>query len=262
MAYNLTFSIVLGQSQTGLTLRAQLKNTAGTSVGSLVTTGFVELGVGNYLWTGSIPDDHDGGVVFTKSDGTVMACTSINAVAEGAVRVTTEGITAESFETDAISADALSEEAAVEIVAAMLDEPVADHTESGTVGQRLASIANTGIGIVSATFTEDSIAIVRGDDYTDEDGRAAEFVDDDGIWPDLTGATVTWRAYLAASPDPVLEVEMEITAASGASKIVILELTADQTAELEEDSYVWDAKAELANGHVSTLMRGNMTLFD
>ncbi len=51
MAYTLSFALSLGSSQTGLTLKAQLVDTAGSAAGSEVTTGFVEFGAGNYGWT-------------------------------------------------------------------------------------------------------------------------------------------------------------------------------------------------------------------
>lgn len=78
-----TIPLALGSSQTGLTLRAQLVNTIGTDVGAPVTTGFVELGAGAYLWTGEVDADFRGGVVFeTSPGGVVKATTAINPTAE------------------------------------------------------------------------------------------------------------------------------------------------------------------------------------
>jgi ubiquinone biosynthesis protein UbiJ len=79
MAYTLTIPIALGTSKTGLTLKAQLVDTAGEDVGSAVTTGFVEVGGGQYLWTGSIPDGHRGGVKFLDNvTSEFYAATAIN----------------------------------------------------------------------------------------------------------------------------------------------------------------------------------------
>jgi hypothetical protein len=80
MAYTLDFSIALGGSQTGLTLEAQLVNTAGANVGAAIGTGFTEMGLGNYLWhTTAIPDSHRGGVKFQLSGGGALkAFASIN----------------------------------------------------------------------------------------------------------------------------------------------------------------------------------------
>lgn len=78
MAYTLTIGLALGSSQTGLTLSAQLVDTAGANVGSAVTTGFVELGAGNYTWTyASFPDDFRGAVKLSSS-GTLKAIAAIN----------------------------------------------------------------------------------------------------------------------------------------------------------------------------------------
>lgn len=81
MSYTYTFPIALGPVYAGLTLAAQLVDTAGANVGSAVTTGFVEVGTnGDYLWTASVPDAHRGGVKVYESGvpGTVLAVGAIN----------------------------------------------------------------------------------------------------------------------------------------------------------------------------------------
>ncbi len=80
MAYTLDINLNLGAANTGLTLEALLVNTAGASVGSAVTTGFTEIGGGNYLWHyAAWPDGHRGGVIFRLSPaGAVKAFVSIN----------------------------------------------------------------------------------------------------------------------------------------------------------------------------------------
>jgi hypothetical protein len=78
MAYTLTIPVVMGTGQGGLVLRAQLKDTAGVNVGGVVTTGFVDLGDGNYGWTGTIPDGFLGYVVFTDAGNTLEAVAAVN----------------------------------------------------------------------------------------------------------------------------------------------------------------------------------------
>ncbi len=82
MANNtLSFSLALGSAQTGLTLNAQLVDTAGADVGSALTSSFVEIGDGFYLWTyDSFPDGHRGGVEFYEQGvpGTILGFISIN----------------------------------------------------------------------------------------------------------------------------------------------------------------------------------------
>lgn len=66
MAYTLTTGLLADAE--GLTLSAQLINTSGANVGSAITTGFVELGDGFYLWTyDDFPDAFRGVVTFTAT---------------------------------------------------------------------------------------------------------------------------------------------------------------------------------------------------
>lgn len=71
MAYTLNFGIALGASQTGLTLEAQIVDNVGANVGAAITTGFTEIGLGNYLWSSAnaIPNDQRGGIKFQISPG-------------------------------------------------------------------------------------------------------------------------------------------------------------------------------------------------
>jgi hypothetical protein len=80
MPYTHTVAVVLGGGNTGLTLEAQLVDTAGVDVGSAITTGFVEIGGGNYEWTNAaMPTGFRGVVKFNISPGgTLMAIVAIN----------------------------------------------------------------------------------------------------------------------------------------------------------------------------------------
>jgi len=81
MAYTLCISLSLGSSKVGLTLNAQLLDTSLNLIGSAISSGFNEVGKGNYLWnyTG-FPDDFRGGVKFYPqgSVNDVLAVVSIN----------------------------------------------------------------------------------------------------------------------------------------------------------------------------------------
>lgn len=82
MSYSVTVSLVLGSSQTGLTLKAQVVDTSGTNVGSAVLTGFVEIGLGNYIWTGTISNGQQGAVKFSTTGDVLKAITSLNVIDE------------------------------------------------------------------------------------------------------------------------------------------------------------------------------------
>lgn len=81
MAYTLCISLALGSSKTGLTLNAQLLDVGLALVGSAVSSGFSEVGNGNYLWNyNGFPDGFRGGVKFYPqgSISDVLALVSIN----------------------------------------------------------------------------------------------------------------------------------------------------------------------------------------
>ena len=76
--YKASIGVVLGVSKTGLSLSARLVGPSGTDIGSLITSGFVEIGLGNYMWTyEQFPENFRGGVKFF-SNNTLMAFLTIN----------------------------------------------------------------------------------------------------------------------------------------------------------------------------------------
>lgn len=86
MTQSISCSIILGANHAGLSdLRAQLYDTAGATVGSPVSTGFVVLGNaanGNYGWTGNVADDFQGFINFySLADATIAAMVTINQLA-------------------------------------------------------------------------------------------------------------------------------------------------------------------------------------
>lgn len=80
MAYTRTFALNLGASATGLTLKAALRDTAGTIHATLRDlTGFTEDGGGVYGWTSAaIPAGYRGRVVFYV--GTLAAASTFSGV--------------------------------------------------------------------------------------------------------------------------------------------------------------------------------------
>ncbi len=95
MSYTLDYTISLGSAATGLTLNAQIYDTAGGNVGAAITTGFTEIGTGTYhLHCTTIPDDHRGGVKFYESGvpGTILTVASINSEESGQVELKATGL--------------------------------------------------------------------------------------------------------------------------------------------------------------------------
>lgn len=81
MSYTSSISISLGKSKAGITLFARLFDTNGDDISSDISSGFAEIGQGNFLWTyDSFPDNFRGGVKFyNQADPlVVLAATSIN----------------------------------------------------------------------------------------------------------------------------------------------------------------------------------------
>ncbi|MDQ6963935.1 MAG: hypothetical protein Q9M13_03335 [Mariprofundales bacterium] len=80
MAYSLCVSLSLGSTKAGLLLAAQLVDTTGAAVGTEITTGFVEIGDGNYLWYyAGFPDGFRGGVKFyEQGQTTILAFVAVN----------------------------------------------------------------------------------------------------------------------------------------------------------------------------------------
>jgi hypothetical protein len=149
MAYTLDFGIALGSVNTGLSLEAQLVDSAGNPVGVPITTGFTEIGDGNYLWHATaIPANHQGGVIFkNQAGGAVEAFTSINPQIEENV------LLQESLDQLFIEAGVNARQA-ISIVAAVLAGVLQQQCPTGTV--QISAINNSGITRVTAQTSNGS----------------------------------------------------------------------------------------------------------
>ena len=74
--YNALVSISLGPENTGLTLSAVLTDALGNAQGGPITTGFTEIGQGNYLWSYLFPAQAQGVKIY--SGETLLLVRSIN----------------------------------------------------------------------------------------------------------------------------------------------------------------------------------------
>ncbi|CAN0480258.1 unnamed protein product, partial [Phaeothamnion confervicola] len=84
LAYRIRKKIGLGSNRTGLTLKGQLYDSAGATVGSEITTGFTELGGGDYeidhsncpdgfigrilVYTGTLPSGYRASTTISPAD--------------------------------------------------------------------------------------------------------------------------------------------------------------------------------------------------
>jgi hypothetical protein len=142
-----------------------------------------------------------------------------------------------------------------EIADAVWDEALSGHTTSGTAGAYVRRIGSAAITVTSPVSTDGDITIDQGYDYQSADGRALEWTDDDGSWPDLTDATATF----------IIEGELEVTGTisnpTGPATITV-ELTAAQTAALTASSTSVDYVIECttAGSHVILIILGEATI--
>jgi len=153
---------------------------------------------------------------------------------------------------------------AEDVAAAIWDVGMSEHNIPGSAGAKLNVIeartanitAGTEINVVQPVAQDQTLTLVRGDDYSAADGRALQWT---GYFPDLTGATITFT--IASRRDYQAIVQATCTAAPGTEGAwtVTAELTSAQTSLLNpyDTSYVYDVEAVIDSRHV-TLVRGRV----
>lgn len=187
--YTLLVGIQLGASQTGLTLKARLY-TDGVAVGSEVTAGFTEEGMGAYSWKyTAFPDGFRGTVRFYT--GTLptgfKAFTAINPQEAEFTDVKTSSVEGGGGGSDELQ-----------------------RTQAVRVSDQLNN--------------SDDVYLTVGDSYSTDNGRAIHFIDVKALWPDLDAGTVKFYAQdsiiaatvVTATGTPK-EVKVELTSAQTAA---------------------------------------------
>lgn len=245
MAYTLDISLALGSSQTGLTLSAQLVDTTGANVGSAVTTGFTEIGAGNYLWHyTAFPDGFRGGVKFSASS-TLKAFVAINP-SDG--ENSDAKITTRASATDWTTAKA-----------ALLDAAISSRASGSDYTQARAlklDLLGTGAAYSAGPVASNGdITIIQGDDYMAADSRALLWTLATG--PSLVGSTITLtvKSYAGAT-------ELAKVGTAPTSTTAQVELTAANTTALAVGSHKFDVQATLATGRILTLARGILNVLE
>lgn len=175
------------------------------------------------------------------------------------------------------------------------DEILAGHLGAGSAGERLQAAGAAGDPLASqvpGTYAVNSagwaigrmitqaiintyigkavigskVEIVRGDAYMNVDGRALDFIDYNNIWPDLTGASITFTAKYTNPRGGTAPFSRSgtVLTATGNSKRVMVELPSSVTSGLKPgtENYDYDVQAILASGNPATLARGKMTVLD
>jgi hypothetical protein len=218
MSYEKPIPVILGSGDIGLALKAQRTDKlTGADVGSPITTGFVEIGGGNYQWSpAAVPTDFIGGIKIFDADNNLKAF----------------GVF-----------DASEQELTVARIQA-LDEIEQIKAKTDTLG---AARVTT----VSPVSVSGDLQIIRGDDYAADDGasRVFEWSDDESVWPDLDGATITFKCK---------SVEAEAEFIEGTPNKIRLELSKTNTTALPAGRPRFSITATLANEHVVTLIVGSI----
>jgi hypothetical protein len=245
MTYTLDFLLGLGTGKTGLTdLRAQLFDTEGSNVGSAVSTGFVEIGSGNYLWHyASIPDAHRGGVKF-YSDATPTTILAANAInPEEAERV-------DGMVTSRLAPTTPGETLTVTSGAATATVDASTTADIAAIKAKTDTIGAQSVTITSPVSSNLNISLMRGDDYLLANGRELSFVGTN--WPSLTSGSVNLNIATHAP-----------TTYSGCvsgSNTCYIELTHTQTALLPAGTYNYELDAILTGSARATLVTGQVSI--
>lgn len=206
----------------------------------------------------NLPSDVDDILDDTGTSGVVLAAGSVTAAA----------IAADAIDADALAADAVTEIAAgisvptaAAVADAVWDEAVSGHTTSGTTGSALNRIGSGQITAISTVSQAGDIPeIIGGADYLDADGYAFPWTNEDGTWPDLTDATVTWHGI--AGNGQTKSISGSVVTPTGTQKVMV-EMTSAETGDLE-DKFVGDWSflvwATLASESLVPLVSGRTTV--
>lgn len=158
-------------------------------------------------------------------------------------------------ETNADVIDFLPESATTSVQVIGLPPRISTN-ELDSIRAKTDTISSGTLSITSPVTRTGYVSIVRGDDYSNSDSRAIDFVNEDGDWPDLTSATVQFTAKNAKTDNTDFTASMSVVTASGDSQTVRLELTDTQTNTLSLGIFNYDVQATLSpSGRVVTLQR-------
>lgn len=244
MSWTHTEAINLLPSFAGSTLEALVYNQL-DELQDTNTAGFNEVGNGVFVFTYAYPDDFTGYTVVR-------------------VQGTTTPLVA--FPVDYRTVEAAN------VATTLLDASVPDGRTVDTLGGALGVIARLGtarVAIVSPIASTGELSVIKGDDYTDDGAGQVQFAEPSSLWPDLTGATVTFAVDLITS---VRRIKVEPATVAGTvenagvvgSQIVKIPLVAAWTSALSTGrrNYKYTVVADLTSGKRASLARSYMTVLE
>lgn len=139
----------------------------------------------------------------------------------------------------------------IDVVTAAQDDPV-------------AFLAAGEIVVISpVNAVTGAVTLFQGDDYLDVDTRSLNWATTSaGQWPDLTGASIAFRATHPTDKSRTFTAAGSVTTPTGSTKAVRVELTKTQTAAFltPSEGYPFQVVATLANGDVATLVDATMVV--
>lgn len=127
------------------------------------------------------------------------------------------------------------------------------------------NLANfTSLTFLPAVAADESISIIRGDDYNNTDSNALTWTEANYAGPSLTSATSKFRfTHMRSwlSDSEVAELEVTGTAAlDGTDGVYKIELTSTQTTALDPGEYHYDLEVIYSSTRIITRASGTMTV--
>jgi hypothetical protein len=219
------------------------------------------------LYDEGAPDNLKTGLTPTVTvslDGGAFAAATNSATELGTTGVYALTLTADEMDADVVTVKVTASGACNQVLALVTDQSLAAlataaalatiddflDTEVAAIKAKTDTIGSSTVIVVSPVATSGDISLIAGDDYYATDGR--EFAWASTGWPDLSGATVTWRCG-------TLDIVCTVIDAGTATQTVRLELSAANTATLAARRNSFDIEAVLASTHKATLIRAVVT---
>lgn len=113
------------------------------------------------------------------------------------------------------------------------------------------SLRTASITITGPVTSTGRVSVIKGDDYSADDGRSLDWTS--ASWPTLTSGSATIYLYTPGETSASYTYSLTIIDAA----TVRLELTANQTSSMSARNYIYEIIAVLSNGHTVTLVQGS-----